>query len=92
MGTELIEVPVIQFADFKTAYHKALSEWLKEEDEGSAHTILSEGIPKMDEESLAPFIKWAFMRIEPELPDRYFVKTRNGVWAISHDDCIVWSV
>jgi hypothetical protein len=91
METTTIEIPVISFADFKQAYRKALVEWLKDEDEGPANTILLEGVPKMDEDSLTPFIKWAFMRLETELPDRYFVKTHNGIWAISLDDCIVWS-
>tara|TARA_R110000824_G_scaffold201667_4_gene385777 strand:- start:2992 stop:3279 length:288 start_codon:yes stop_codon:yes gene_type:complete len=87
-----IKVPVVQFKEFREKYAEALKNDLMDQPKQGAQTLLSNGMPKIDIEDLAPFIDWAFLRLYPELPDKYFLQTADALWLISGDDCIVWSI
>jgi hypothetical protein len=87
-------IKVVTFHELREAYHKAMMELFSNtwNHSNNIHSILSTGIPKLDPQNVKPFIKWAYARLETDLPDRYFLKTNEGVWAVSGDECIVWCV
>jgi hypothetical protein len=87
----MMEVPIIQYVDFCKAYCDAMTVWLQDQPDYNAQIILSHGIPKLDEEDPKVFIQWAFLQLQPDLPDRYFLETREGFWAVSLDNCMCWS-
>jgi len=87
----MIEVPVVQYKDFRQAYADALTAWILDQPNHNAQNILSHGIPKLDENDPKDFIQWAFLQVEPDLPTRYFLETHDGFWAISNDSCMCWS-
>jgi hypothetical protein len=86
----MIEVPVVSYNDFRQAYADALVIWIQDQPDHNAQNILTHGIPKLDTNDPKPFIKWAFLQLEPDLPERYFLETHDGFWAISLDNCICW--
>lgn len=87
-----IKHDVIPYQVFRDIFRIALKNWL-DSSASNTETILKEGIPAMDEDNLSEFINWSFMRLQlPEdLPERYFVLTSRALYAISMDECIIWT-
>jgi len=89
--TEVVEV--IKFKRFQSICYLAMKDAVLENPSSVAKNILDDGVPRMDQDNLIPFIKWAYAYLGDDiedLPDQYFIETCDLLFAVSNGDCIIW--
>jgi len=86
-----VDVRLIGLTEFRAKYSVALEKWM-EEQRFLGQYVLGYGIPSLDMHNISEFIKWAFLKLEPDLPEKYFLVTPKATWAISGADAIIWEL
>jgi len=84
-------IRLIDLTEFRKRYSVALERWMEDQQFLGLY-ILRNGIPRLDEDNISTFIKWAFLKLEPDLPEKYFLVTPKATWAISGADAIIWDL